>query len=136
MLPVADLTTPVLSTGTSGVTGPPPVPADATSCSYWDFFFNPSAWQACVNAASVAQIQSVVDNANYYYGPGSSAAQAATSAAMDQELAVPSDTAEIADYYGAGSLLATPGGVSSSGMLGIPWWGWAIAGLGLYLVLK
>jgi len=108
----------------------------AGNCSTWDFFFNSAVWQACANAAQNSQIQSVVVNAQNGYGTDSVAAAVAAQAAEAQEAATDSDTSNIASYYGAGSLLATPGGLSTSGFLGIPWWVWAAGGVALVLFLE
>src|SRR5271169_1570143 len=104
MLPVSDMVSPVLSTGTIATSGPPPVPADATDCSSWDFFFNSPAWKSCTAAAANAQIANVAANAEYYYGPNSAAAQAAAQAAADQESQTAGDADNIATFYGAGNL--------------------------------
>lgn len=106
-----------------------PAPAQSPSppsCSTWDFFFNSAAWKACQNALAVAQIQQVANNAATSYGAGSQTAQVAQQVAAQQEALVPLDTQNIASYYGAGTLLATPGS-SPQGQAGMPTW--AVAGL-------
>jgi hypothetical protein len=109
---------------------PPPSVSDV--CSEWDFFFDPTGWQSCADTVNRAQIQSVADNAAFYYGPGSAAAQAATAAAAEQIAQVPSDSADVAQVYGAGSLIATPhpGGAT------IPTWALAALLVGGAMLLK
>jgi len=85
----------------------PPVLPDATSCSYWDFFFNPTAWSACAQAAEVANINQVAVNAAAVYGSGSPSDLTAQAAAAQQETYAADDTSNIARYYGAGNLVTS-----------------------------
>lgn len=86
-----------------------PVSSDSNSCSYWDFFFNAPAWQTCQQGLAVAQIQTVPANAAAYGYPAAvvSAAQAAADAQIAQ---VPSDVADVATVYSAGTV-ATPASI-------------------------
>jgi hypothetical protein len=80
-----------------------------TSCSTWDFFFNPTAWQSCEAALATAQIQSVPINAAAAgYSPNVVAVAQATADAQTDF--VPSDVANMAQYYGAGQIV-TPGSI-------------------------
>lgn len=137
MFPVTDLVSPTLA-NTPVFSAPPTPPPDATSCSTWDFFMNPAAWSACASAASNAQIQSVVANAQYYYGTNSPAAQAAAQAAAAQEAQSAADAADVSSFYGAGNLnpFFTPGGIDPNDTSTWPWWMWlAIFGGGALLVV-
>jgi hypothetical protein len=107
------------------VSTPSPAPT-ASSCSYWDFFFNAPAWQACQRQAAVAQIQSVPANAAAAgYSPD---VVAAAQAAADAQIAqVPSDVAYIASTDNAGTLV-TPASV--------PAWVWYVGiGAGALLLI-
>lgn len=111
------------------VVAPTPLASD---CSIWDFNFNKPAWDACLNAAGVAQIESVPQNAAYYYGADSLTAQVARQAAAQQEAQVPLDTANISQFYGAGKLFATAGPQGAT----TPTWAIAALLVGAFLLMK
>jgi hypothetical protein len=128
-LPGMDLVSPIVSLTTpSPVTpGPPVVPVP--DCSTWDFFFNAPAWRSCQTAKEAAASKQVAVNAAYYYGPNSPSAQAAAQAAADVAAQAPADQGNVADYYSAGSVAATPG-------QGMPTWAMAALLIGGLLLLK
>jgi hypothetical protein len=82
----------------------------AYGCYPWDFT---CAQKVAMAAAARQQIQSVADNAAYYY-PGSAAAQVAQDTATQQEALSSGDVNAIVD--------SSP----SPGPLGIPWLLWAV----------
>lgn len=98
-------------------------------CSTWDFFFNAAAWRACQAAKERAQIATVPANAAYYYGPASTPAQVAMQVAADQAAQAAADQGNVAEYYSAGSAVATPG-------QGMPTWVMAALLIGGLLLLK
>lgn len=95
----------------------------------YDFYFDPEAWQRCQIAKGQAAIQAVADNAKHYYGADSQTAQVAQQAADEQKAQVPNDVANIAEYYGAGSIQTPSGG-------GIPAWVWIAGAFGVFLILR
>lgn len=107
------------------------------SCSQVDFYLDPAAWEACQTQLEVAQIQTVPANAAAAGYP-SYVVQTAQDAANQQSAQAPTDTANIANYYGAGKLLYTPG--SPNNPLGLPMWLWysllAVGGITLWKVLS
>lgn len=133
-LPGTDLTPlvndwlgPTPPTLASGVDAP-------SACSWWDFFFNSAAWNTCLQTSQNSQIASVVTNANTFYGAGSPVSVAAAQAAAQQESATPSDAANNASYFGAGSLLYN---VQQPNPSGLPTWAWyAVIGIGALVVIK
>lgn len=103
----------------------------SSGCSWWSFYFDKPAWLACVNAAGVAQIQSVPQNAQAagYPQPVIDVAQAT---ADEQSGMVPADNLNIGSFYGAGQLLYTPGNQTA-----LPTWAWiALAVAGGLVVVK
>ena len=136
MLPAVDFAGPVIMAGGSDISGPTPptVPPDATSCSTWDFFFDPAAWRTCAALAENAQIQNVAANAAFYYPPPSPAAAVAQAAASQQESSVSADTGNVANFMGADTLLYTPPG--QPGYAGLPLWLWAAFSIGGALIVS
>lgn len=112
------------------------IPSVNDVCSTWDFFFNPGTWKSCADAVNQAQIQSVANNAVYFYGANSPSAITAQQVAAQQEAMVPQDVNNAAEFYGAGQLLYTPGGIDSSGMFGVPWWMWGLGFAALLVTVK
>jgi len=103
---------------------------EPSSCSYWDFFFDKPAWDACQNALAVAQIQNVPQKAAAAgYSP--TVVQVAQQEADLQSAQVPGDTTSIADYYGAGQLLYTP-----QTQTALPTWAWVGLAFGVFLLVK
>ena len=98
-------------------------------CSTWDFFFNAAAWRACQTAKEKAQIATVPANAAYYYPNSPATIQAAQVAAAQQAAQAEGDQGNIAQYYGAGTTIATPG-------QGMPTWVMAALLVGGLLLLK
>jgi hypothetical protein len=114
-----------LGIGLASSTYPTAPYSTAADCSIWDFFFNPSAWQACAQAAEVSQINSVPANALAYGYPANDVAVAQAAAASQAAYAA-SDSSDVASYYQAGTLVT-----GSS----IPTWLWIAGTLAAGLVV-
>jgi hypothetical protein len=98
--------------------------APSFGCSYLDFFFNPTRWQACETAQGVAQIQTVPANA-VSAGYGADVVEAAQDEADEQSSYVASDVANVANFMGAGQLVYDP-----QNQTALPTWAWVLFGAG------
>lgn len=106
-----------------------PVPDVSQLCSSWDFFFNPTAWQACAATAIAGGPQSVVVNAQTFGYPAS-VIDVGQAFADQQAALAPSDAANIANFMGAGSLLYDPTNQSA-----LPTWAWIGLAIGAGLLV-
>ena len=99
---------------------------NCANISWLDFFLDQQAWAECQQGLETAQIESVPINVPAAgYSPA--VVDAAQAAANAQIASVPSDIANVAATYQAG----TPVTVSS-----IPWYIWAALGLGVVVVVR
>lgn len=130
---VSLLMMPNLFSGSPDLTGPQTASySTAADCSLWDFFFNPSAWQACANTAAQSQISTVGTNAKTFGYTDPVVAAAQQSGAV-QQAQVPADTANIAGYMGAGQVIYNP--QNPQNQTALPTWVWVALAGGAALVL-
>lgn len=110
-----------------------PAGACPETCSWltetFDFFTDTEGWQRCQTAKGQAALQAVADNAAHYYGADSQTAQVAQQTADQMKPQVAANVANVAAYYGAGT-------IQMPNASGIPGWVWIAAAVGVLLILR